>query len=131
MTVARQRRGRLAEEVAARRLEARGYAVLARNVRLRRAECGVGGEIDIVALDRGTLVFVEVKCGVEGSAYGPERPAMAVGRAKQLKLRRLALAWLATKGRPGGSRGIRFDVIGVTVDGSDRVVGVEHLEGAF
>jgi putative endonuclease len=131
MTVARQRRGRLAEDVAVRRLEARGYSVVARNVRLRRAECGVGGEIDIVALDRGTLVFVEVKCGVEGSAYGPERPAMAVGRAKQLKLRQLALAWLAAEGRPRGWRGIRFDVIGITVDSANRLVDVEHLEAAF
>jgi putative endonuclease len=131
MTVARQLRGRLAEDVAARRLGARGYSVVARNVRLRRAECGVGGEIDIVALDGGTLVFVEVKCGVEGSSYGPERPVMAVGRAKQLKLRRLAMAWLATAERRRGWAGIRFDVIGVTVDSSNRVVDVEHLRGAF
>jgi putative endonuclease len=131
VTVARQRRGLQAEDFAARRLEARGYTIVARNVRLRRSECGVGGEIDIVALEGGTLVFVEVKCGVLGSAYGPERPALAVGRAKQMKLRRLAVAWLATSGRPRGSRGIRFDVIGVTVDGSDRVVDVEHLRSAF
>jgi putative endonuclease len=120
-----------AETLAVRRLESCGYAVLARNVRLRRSECGVGGEIDIVALDGATLVFVEVKSGVLGSVYGPERPAMAVGRTKQLKLRRLAGAWLRTAPRARGWSAIRFDVIGVTVDSADRVVDLEHIESAF
>ena len=52
------------------------------------------GEIDLIALDGRTLVFVEVKALRATSLAGPERPAMAVGHRKRHKLRSLALAWL-------------------------------------
>ncbi len=51
----RHRLGRLGEDLAAAHLERLGYTVLARNHRTRH------GELDIVATDGGTLVFVEVK----------------------------------------------------------------------
>ena len=59
MTVARQRLGRRGEELAAAELERRGWTLLARNARI----AGIRGELDIVARDGGTLVFVEVKSG--------------------------------------------------------------------
>src|SRR5918996_1371726 len=98
MTVARQRLGRAAEALAADRLSRAGFAIVARNVRVRTPE--VGGEIDLIALDGHALVFVEVKAGRAGSRAGPERPALAVGRRKQLRLRRLARAWLGGSGGP-------------------------------
>jgi len=128
MTVARQRLGRVAEELAAHRLAGAGFTILARNVRVRIAE--VAGEIDIVAVERSTLVFVEVKAGRAGSRAGPERPALAVGRRKQQRLRRLARAWLSTAGPLPRFASLRFDVVGVLLDGG-RVVGYEHLRGAF
>ena len=128
MTVARQRLGRVAEELAARRLAGAGFTILARNVRLRIAE--VAGEIDIVAVERSTLVFVEVKAGRAGSRAGPERPVLAVGRRKQQRLRRLARAWLSTAGPLPRFTSLRFDVVGVLLDGG-RVVGYEHIRGAF
>ena len=54
MTYARQRLGRRAEDIVAARLEHAGWRIVARNVRLP------SGELDIVALDVDTLVFVEV-----------------------------------------------------------------------
>src|SRR5918996_3356807 len=115
MTVARQRLGRAAEALAADRLSRAGFAILARNVRVRTPE--VGGEIDLVGLDGTALVFVEVKAGRAGSRAGPERPALAVGRRKQLRLRRLARAWLATASAVPRFAELRFDVVGVQVDG--------------
>jgi putative endonuclease len=124
MTVARQRLGRRAEQLAAQRLAARGYRIIDRNARTRY------GEIDIVAMHRGTLVFCEVKAGRAGAAVGPERPALAVDRGKQHRLRRLAAAWLAEAGPLPWFEEMRFDVVGVTYDG-DRPPTVEHIRNAF
>lgn len=125
MTVARQTLGRRAEDIAERRLRRRGWRVLARNARTRF------GEIDLVAIDRETLVFVEVKAGRAGALGGPGRPVLAVGPAKQRRVRGLARAWLATQAALPPHRGIRFDAIGVTVDGSGRVSDFEHVRDAF
>jgi putative endonuclease len=128
MTVARQRLGRAAEQLAASRLAGAGLTILARNVRVRTAE--VVGELDIVALDGAALVFVEVKAGTAGSRTGPERPALAVDRRKQIRVRRLARAWLASAGGLPRFASLRFDVVGVQLDG-DTVVAYEHIRAAF
>jgi putative endonuclease len=109
MTHSRQRTGRLGEDVACEALERSGATVLARNCRTR------AGEIDIVALDGGALVFVEVKTLRTGSQSGPEHPVLAVGPRKQLQVRRLARAWLAEASPPRYEL-IRFDVVGVLLD---------------
>ena len=96
----------------------------ARNARTRL------GELDIVALDGDALAFVEVKAGRAGRLIGPERPALAVGRRKQLQLRRLARAWLATRTDLPRFTAIRFDVVGVTY-GADGSAAVEWIRHAF
>jgi putative endonuclease len=124
MSFARQRLGRAAEDLVAARLVRSGWRIVERNVRLP------SGEIDLIALDRGTLVFVEVKGGRAGATVGPERPAHAVGRRKQLKLRRLAREWIAERRGPSGVSGYRFDVVGVSF-GSDGLADVDHIRAAF
>jgi putative endonuclease len=125
MTAARQRTGRRAEQLVAERLAAAGWEILERNARTRH------GELDIVALDDRTLVFVEVKAGREGAAFGPERPVLAVDARKQRRVRRLATAWMAERrGLPPYAE-IRFDAVGVTLDRAGRVTDVEHIENAF
>ena len=124
MTFARQRLGRSAERLVATRLERSGWRIVGRNVRLP------SGELDIVALDRSTLVFVEVKAGRAGGSLGPERPAHAVGRRKQIKLRRLAREWIAERRGPSGVAGYRFDVVGVSF-GRDGLADVDHIRQAF
>ena len=124
MTFARQRLGRQAEELVATRLEQAGWRIVGRNVRLP------SGELDIVALDGSTLVFVEVKAGSAGAAVGPERPAHMVGRRKQLKLRRLAREWIYERRGPSGVSGYRFDVVGVSF-GPDGLADVDHIRAAF
>lgn len=124
MTVARQRLGRAAEDLVAARLAAEGWSIVGRNVRLP------SGEIDLVALDGSILVFVEVKAGREGSRLGPTRPAHAVVRRKQLKLRLLAREWIAERRGPSGVSGYRFDVVGVSF-GADGLADVDHIRNAF
>ena len=124
MTFARLELGRRAERLVAIRLELSGWRLLGRNVRLP------SGELDIVALDGSTLVFVEVKAGRAGATVGPERPAHAVGRRKQLKLRRLAREWIAERRGPSGVSGYRFDVVGVSF-GLDGLADVDHIRNAF
>jgi putative endonuclease len=124
MTYARQRLGRRAEELVATGLRRSGWRIVARNERLP------SGELDIVAMDGGTLVFVEVKAGRAGAIRGPELPAHAVGRRKQLKLRRLAREWIAERRGPSGVAGYRFDVVGVRF-GPDGLADVDHIRAAF
>jgi putative endonuclease len=125
MTMQRQHLGRSAEDLVTARLVAANWEILERNARTRY------GELDLVALDGRTLVFVEVKAGREGSAFGPERPVLAVDRRKQQRIRRLATAWLAERrGLPYYAE-IRFDAVGVSFDRTGRATEVEHIEGAF
>ncbi len=97
-------RGRQGEDAAAAFLAARGYRVLARNVRLP------GGEVDIVCLDGAVLVFVEVKLRT-GSRFGSA--LAAVGARKRATLRALAADY-AQIVAPGVH--FRFDV--VAIDGN-------------
>jgi putative endonuclease len=125
MTIARQRIGRRAEDLVAARLTAAGWRILERNARTRL------GELDIVAHDGRALVFIEVKAGRAGGAFGPERPALAVGARKQIRIRRLATAWMATQRDAPSYRDIRFDVVGVTFDRAGDNVAFEHLRAVF
>lgn len=125
MTHQRLSTGRRAEQLVADRLEAAGWRIVARNARSRQ------GELDIIALDGRTLVFVEVKAGRAGAAFGPERPILSVGPRKQLQVRRLAAAFMAARRDLPRYDGIRFDAVGVTFDRADRLVEVEHIEAAF
>jgi len=128
MTAARQQLGREAEDLVAARLARAGWAIVDRNAR----PPGLRGELDLVALDGDALVFVEVKARREGSALGPETPAMAVGPRKRAKLRALAAAWLRERGYDvPRHRELRFDVVGLRLDTAGRVTELEHLRGAF
>lgn len=125
MTVQRQRIGRAAEDLVATQIVERGWDLVERNARTRY------GELDIVALDGETLVFVEVKAGRAGSAFGPERPVLGVDRRKQLRVRKLAIAWMSERRRVRPYSAIRFDAVGVTFNRNGQVIDLEHLVGAF
>ena len=128
MTLARQRTGRQAEALVAARLERAGWRIVAHNARTSE----VRGELDLIAVDAGALVFVEVKARTAGSRAGPETPAMAVGPRKRAKLRSLAAAWLRDRGYDvPRHRDLRFDVVGLRLDAAGRVTEYEHLRGAF
>ncbi|HEX3323680.1 MAG TPA: YraN family protein [Solirubrobacterales bacterium] len=125
MTVQRQRIGHAAEDLVAARLAAAGWEIVERNARTRF------GELDIVARDGRTLVFVEVKAGREDSAFGPERPILGVNQRKQQRVRRLATAWMGERRDAPYYADIRFDAVGVSFDRAGHAVDVEHIRGAF
>jgi putative endonuclease len=125
MTAQRQRLGRTAEDLVTTRLIAAHWEILERNARTRY------GELDIVALDGRTLVFVEVKAGRANSDFGPERPVHAVDRRKQQRIRRLATAWLGERRDLPYYAEIRFDAVGVSFDRAGRATDIEHIEAAF
>jgi putative endonuclease len=128
MPNARQALGNRAEAMVAARLSSSGMGIVARNQRTSE----VRGEIDIIAVDGGALVFVEVKALRSGTLAGPERPVLAVGPRKQRKLRSLAVAWLRDHdGFVPPHRSLRFDVVGVRIDAAGRVVEWEHVRAAF
>jgi putative endonuclease len=126
----RKRFGDIAEELAVRHLRGAGCRILARNARIRYAELSIAGELDIVAMDGRCLAFVEVKATHAANAIGPTEPVLAVGPQKQRRLRRLARAWLVMEAVPWHDT-IRFDVIGVTVNGAGRVRELEWIKDAF
>lgn len=116
----RRATGRRGEEEAVRFLRKQGFVILDQNVRSRL------GEIDLVARDRGTLVFVEVKARQAGQG---DPPQAWVTPRKQARLGRLALGYLKSKGL--GEVSCRFDVVAVELDGEDRVASIRHIPGAF
>jgi putative endonuclease len=126
----RRRVGKCGEDHAAGHLERLGHRLLARNVRTRF------GEIDLIAFDGGTIVFVEVKTRRASSPNRADahslRPLEYLRMRQRSRLRRLARAWLSDPSveRPRAA-GIRFDAIGVLVDARGALVGLEHLESAW
>jgi putative endonuclease len=115
--------GQRGEALAAEHLERRGFAIVERNFRTR------WGELDIVACDGVTLVFCEVKTL---RARAAERdPLEAIRHAKRTQVRRMAAQFLAERTNLPRVRELRFDVVGVTIDGAGRLVALEHLEAAF
>jgi putative endonuclease len=125
MTVARRRTGEIAEELVARRLAAAGWEIVERNARTRH------GEIDIVARHGRALVFIEVKGARAGTAFGPEKPILAIGPRKQRQVRRLATAWMSERRDLPRYDEIRFDAVGVTLDRAGRAVEIDYVKGAF
>lgn len=115
----RRERGIRGERYAADFLADRGYDLLARNWRCRY------GEIDLIATDQETVVFVEVKTR---GGYDFGGPWEAVTPAKQNRIRRLASIWLAE--RQGSWVPVRFDVVGVMLE-AGIPPSITHLEGVF
>jgi len=120
---AKDRLGRLGEDLAVCHLQRQGMEILDRN--WRSATKLVRGELDVVASAPGALVFCEVKTR-RSVTYG--LPAEAVSPAKQARIRRLARCWLDEHPRSWPS--IRFDVVAVLCPAGGEA-SIEHLAGVF
>jgi len=94
--------GQKGERIAARHLRRHGYRILARNVTFGRYE------LDIIAQEGDTVVFVEVKTRVDGSLAAPEEN---VTRTKRRHIRRAAHAYMVQRDDP--SLYYRFDIVSV------------------
>ncbi|GAA0959093.1 YraN family protein [Frigoribacterium faeni] len=111
--------GQHGEDVAAEWLEAQGMRVVGRNWRCRE------GEIDVIALDGDEAVVIEVKTR-SGTGYG--HALESVTATKLARLRRLAGAWRHE--HPGVGRGLRIDVVAITIERCQGHERIEHVRGA-
>jgi putative endonuclease len=118
MSDARQKLGKSGEDLACDELTGRGYAILARRYRIR------GGEIDIIARDGPTVVFVEVKAR-SGHDFGDG--AEAITRFKRRRMAAIALDYLARQKLTNVP--CRFDV--VSIDYSPGAPKIELYTNAF
>ena len=107
-------KGQEGERLAARFLEKQGFRILDRNYRNRL------GEIDIVAEDRGVLVFVEVRTLKASAGHSPEE---TIQWKKQQRISRTA-QYKRLEDRPA-----RFDVVSITLDGTRSTL--RHIPDAF
>jgi putative endonuclease len=115
---ARQATGRLGEALAAARLEAAGWRILARNWR------GPGGEIDLVALDGDCLVLVEVRSR-RTARFGLAEESLV--RQKRARMARLAEAYVQDQAWAGP---YRVDVVAIDLAG-ERVRRWDHYRDAL
>ncbi|MDP4172531.1 MAG: YraN family protein [Bacteroidota bacterium] len=111
--------GRLGEELACRFLSEKGFRILERNFRFHK------GEIDIIAKDEETLVFVEVKYR-QNLEYG--YPEEAITRNKILQIRRVANAYIFERKIENVT--CRFDVIAILEVSRGRPI-INHYLNAF
>ena len=107
--------GRIGENTAALFLENKGMRIICRNFRHR------GGEVDIIALDGETLVFVEVKTW---SSYGIEALEYGLNHKKQRRIIETAKYFLSVH-REYRYMAVRFDVVFIAAQG------ITHLASAF
>jgi putative endonuclease len=112
--------GARGEKAAVRYLRGLRYRILAHGDRVDL------GELDIIALDGPTVVFVEVKTRRTQDAG---HPSEAVDAGKQRRMTRLALAFLKRHGLL--EHAARFDVIAVTWPAGERKPAIEHFKNAF
>ncbi len=114
-----QAAGRRGEDLAHRALEREGLTVVARNYR----PPGGGGEIDLVAREGETLVFVEVKSRQTDEFGAPERN---IGEVKRAALIRAARTYARRAGVPWDR--VRFDVVSIVFSPKPRL---EHVRNAW
>ena len=95
-------KGKKGEDIAAACLRKEGYRIIERNYRC------LYGEIDIIAMDAGDIVFIEVKSRKSDNFGSPEE---AVGITKQKKISRVALNYLRERGL--ADHNARFDIVAI------------------
>ncbi|WP_183355694.1 YraN family protein [Geomonas silvestris] len=111
--------GERGESMAATYLQGQGFTIVERNFRC------VCGELDIIAREGRTIVFVEVKCR-NNVNYGP--PQLAVTPFKQRQISKAALVWLSKKKLYDAEA--RFDVVAIVARKGEVPV-IEHIRDAF
>ena len=119
MTTKRLQLGELGESLAIEHLKQEGYRIIQKNFKNRL------GEIDIIAQDKDTLCFIEVKTRTSNQ-FGT--PFEAVSHVKQHKLSQMALSYLKSKQLDDALA--RFDIISVSWLSPDSAH-IELLKNAF
>lgn len=120
MTIERQDLGREGERLALHTLQGLGYTCVARNYR-----CALG-EVDVVARDGETLVFVEIKTR---KGRGLEYAKSAVTERKKRQLSKVALSYM--KANHCCDAKARFDVVAICMVRGAGEAQVEVIRNAF
>lgn len=115
----KQKTGNRGETLACTILKKKGYEILERNYRYGH------GEIDIIARDGETLVFVEVKSR-KNLEFGP--PELGVTKGKQRQVRKIAEAYLYEKNIKDTE--CRLDVVAILFRGKEKPK-INHIINAF
>ena len=116
-------KGNIGEDAAAKFLKRKKYKILERNY------IALGCEIDIIAENKDTIAFVEVKTRTVGTESDKEiRPAASVTPEKQRKI--IKAAKFYTHNRPA-EKHLRLDIIEVYLNEDKKVDKILHFEGAF
>jgi len=129
MQVSKKALGDIGEDLAVEFLKNKGFDIIERNFSIR------GGEIDIIAKDGNTLVFIEVKTRTFDYARKYGRASDSVGKFKMGFLTRTASAYLK-KNYNYIVTDLRFDVLEIYIPGEKEVqssnkVYVTHIKNAF
>ncbi len=111
--------GEKGEEIAVKYLKKLGYEIVARNYRFGH------GEIDIIAKDKDTLVFIEVKTR-ENLNFGP--PELAVTKRKQQQIKKISEAYLYEHNFSDTES--RIDVIAILLERNGKPK-INHIINAF
>jgi len=119
-SLSRSALGALGERHAARLLRSKGYRLLEANYRTPL------GELDLIARDDDTLVFVEIRTRTSEDTL---TPLSSVDERKQQHVVRTARAYLRARRLPECP--CRFDVVEVVATITGKVVDMRHYEGAF
>jgi putative endonuclease len=110
--------GKKGEEVALRFLKKRGYRIIEQNYVCKM------GEMDLIAKEKDTLAFIEVKTRTS-TAFGP--PQLAVNSSKQRQLSKVALYFLKEKKLEDVKA--RFDVVAIILGQNEEEI--ELIKDAF
>ncbi len=119
MMLAKDELGQKGEAAAKKYLKRQGYRILEQNLK------NAFGEVDLVAMESGELVFVEVKTRTDSSLGAPEE---AVTPSKRAHIVRTALGYVQQTGAE--ELQMRFDVVGVTFDDTGKPQ-VNLIKAAF
>lgn len=117
--------GRLGEDLAAEFLSAQGYQIIFRNY------CCAGGEVDLIALDAGTLCFIEVR-SLGSDRYGD--PLETITRGKIRRVIKAASDYLERRlqSDPGTWPPMRFDAVGIVLSEPPKITLVkEAFEASY
>ncbi|HHY77203.1 MAG TPA: YraN family protein [Clostridiales bacterium] len=115
-----KRLGDIGEKAAIEYLKKQGYRIIEINFKCKQ------GEIDIIAADNDTIVFVEVKTR-SSDVYG--QPSEAVNYYKQRKIVQVALVYLAQRKLFNWMS--RFDIVEVITDHTDKIININLIKNAF
>lgn len=110
-------RGNLAEGMAATALAEKGFQIIERNF------ANKFGEIDIIAIDHGVLVFIEVKAKTSDEFGLPEE---MINKGKLQRIRNMAIIYME-----GKKYRCRIDVVAIVLSHANEVIRLTHYENVY